>query len=79
MVTNKDILPDVGKHFEHSSGHYEARFLDDGTLKIYTIFDSGKGPWTVTLHSDQWDRLVAWVEWRRKDTTSVASPPSAAT
>jgi hypothetical protein len=69
MVTDKDILPDVGKHSEYAVGHnyYEARFTDDCKLKIFTVFESGAGPHTVTLSLAQWDRLVAWVEWRRKD------------
>ena len=69
-MTDKDVLPDVGKHAAYGTGHYEARFMDDGCVEILTVFDSGKGPHTVHLSPQQWDRLTTWVEWRRKELLS---------
>ena len=70
MVTEQDILRYVGKHTPptaYSPGHYEARFVND--IVITTIFDdpNAKQVHEVRLSPVEWDRLVAWVEWRRKN------------
>ena len=69
----ENALNDVGQHhgtglYTYSGdGHYEAIFESDGSIRITTVFDVGPSRPVVTLSPDQWDRLVAWVEWRRKD------------
>jgi len=73
MVTEQDILCYVGKHTPptaYSPGHYEARFIGvEGNVVIETIFDdpNAKQSHIVKLSLVEWDRLVAWVEWRRKN------------
>jgi hypothetical protein len=70
------ILNDVGRHHGTGlytytgDGHYEATFESDGSVKITTVFDVGQTRPAVTISPDRWDRLVAWVEWRRKDITT---------
>lgn len=66
-----DILRDVGQHpgspySVDGAGHYEATVENDGSVTITTVFKkSGDRP-VVTLSCEQWDRLVAWIEWQRK-------------
>ena len=67
-----ETLKDVGPHhgtglYTYSGdGHYEATLENDGSIKITTVFDVGQSRPAVTLSSDRWNRLVAWVEWQRK-------------
>ena len=45
-------------------------YLSDGRIKVWLAWDSGvrHGYWNpLTLSSEDWDRLVAWVEWQRKE------------
>jgi hypothetical protein len=72
-----DTLKDVGEHRVYGTGHYEATFGSGGSVTIFTLFDDPKQTRKVILSPVEWDRLVAWVEWRRKsknirtsDTTS---------
>ena len=58
----------VGTHVAYSTGHYKASVRDDGGVIIETVFSSPNQKHTVTLPYAEWDRLVAWVEWRRKKT-----------
>jgi len=63
-------LKDVGKHIgTYGDGHYEATVLDDGSVKVTTIFDDPKksGEFTVYLSRVAWDRLAKWVEFQRAD------------
>lgn len=69
-----DILRDVGPHVGSSystdgAGHYEASFGGGGGVTIETIFDNPGATHIprVALSPEEWDRLVAWVGWRRKD------------
>jgi hypothetical protein len=62
-----DTLKDVGGHAVYSTGHYEAILGADGSVTILTLFADPKQTRKVILSSVEWDRLVAWVEWQRKD------------
>ncbi len=62
-----EILKNVGPHSVYSKGHYEATVSSDGTVIIYTEFGDPKTERKVTLPSAYWDRLVAWVEYQRKN------------
>ena len=68
-----NTLKDVGQHHGTGlytycgDGHYEATFESDGSVKITTVFDVSQSRPVVTLSPERWDRLVAWVEWQRKD------------
>jgi hypothetical protein len=62
-----ESLDFVAKHVgSWSDGHYEARFADDGTITIITVFETAGHQYRVQLSPNEWDRLVAWVEWQRK-------------
>jgi hypothetical protein len=62
-----ETLNNVGKHSEHSSGHYEATVLDDGMVVLTTIFDDGKQTHKVRLKHGEWERLATWVAWAQAD------------
>ena len=58
----------VGLHFVGQSfGQYVAAVADDGGVIIETIFSGTNQKHTVRLSCEEWDRLAAWVEWKRKD------------
>ncbi|MBN1366757.1 MAG: hypothetical protein JW967_02385 [Dehalococcoidales bacterium] len=69
----KETLKDVDIHSgspyaSDGTGHYEADVESDGSVIITIVYDKVRSKPIVTLSSDRWDRLVAWVEWqRRKD------------
>ncbi len=61
-----DTLKDVCVHFQgRAFGRYAATVTDNDVI-IETKFEKRGGP-KVTMSYQKWDRLVAWVEWRRKD------------
>lgn len=63
-----EALKDVGNHNgTYGTGHYEARVLDDGSVKIETKLDGAAQEYTVYLTCNEWKRLAAWVEWAQSD------------
>lgn len=72
-----ETLPDVGSHsgvgYYSGPGHYEATVDDEGDVVIKTILDGAGPTYAVSLPSAKWDRLVAWVEWQRKNKKAQVS------
>jgi hypothetical protein len=48
-------------------GNYVATIEDNGAVILTTIYDNANQKATVNLSRTGWDRLVAWVEWQRKN------------
>ena len=67
-----ESLRDVGDHHgsvysSDGDGHYEAYVDRDGSVKITIVYDTARQNPVITLPHDRWDRLAAWVEWRRNE------------
>jgi hypothetical protein len=67
---NVNVLEDVCDYVGVSgaSGHCEAEVTGTEGVKLKLVLHDGKKPtYEMPLSDLQWDRLVAWVEWRRKE------------
>lgn len=54
--------------YKSSMADIMARVLTDGDVDIwYHFIDSGQNKYEVNCTPEEWDRLVAWVEWQRKE------------
>jgi hypothetical protein len=63
-------MPDtleVGRHVgSWGDGKYIATVTDNGTVTLNTVYDKANQKATVSLSHDEWERLVAWVNWQMK-------------
>jgi len=67
----------IGTHFQgRGFADYKATVTDGEGVIIKTIFHDSNQKHTVDLSREEWDRLVAWVEWRRKDRVGQYQPHS---
>ncbi|MFH1381693.1 MAG: hypothetical protein ABIH70_02250 [Chloroflexota bacterium] len=61
----------IGRHWgtAESPGYNWAQVADDGKVTIWTEFDNPdkKGGPSLDIDSEDWSRLVAWVEWQKAD------------
>jgi hypothetical protein len=65
-------IADLGKHAgSWGDGHYEAEVTINGNVKVVTVYDNAPQTNTVTLSPDEWDRLVAFVNWQRAEAKHI--------
>ena len=58
----------VGRHIgPYGDGDIMANLSENGIINIWINYDEAKQRPMVSVTSEEWDRLVAWVEWQRKD------------
>ena len=66
-MSDTDNSLNVGRHVgTWGNGNYIATSAEDGSVTIMTVYDNANQKATVSLSGNEWDRLVAWVEWQRK-------------
>ncbi len=61
---------DVGRHIgAWANGKRWAEGTENGNIHIWAEFDNPNriDKPGVTMFRKEWDRIVAWVEWQRKD------------
>ena len=70
-----DKIDDVCTYSNNGTlGHCEAEFSEKGRVKITLVIHSEKEPkYPIILSPAEWDRLVTWVEWRRKERDLTSS------
>jgi len=64
------MVINIGRHFGTSAeGEMMAEVTETGNVDIWIEFDNPnkKGMPAIGMTPEQWDRLVAWVEWQRRD------------
>ena len=58
----------VTKSVKWSQADIKAAVLDNGWVKLWYHFDEiDQDRYEIVCTDREWDRLVAWVEWQRKN------------
>ncbi len=57
----------VTDYADYGTGHVMAEFTEQEKVNIRINYDNAKQHPTISTTPQEWDRLVAWVEWQRKD------------
>jgi hypothetical protein len=59
---------EVTTSFKWSAADIMAELTNEGGVTIWFQFnDIGQRRHDITCNPEEWDRLVAWVEWQRKE------------
>jgi hypothetical protein len=57
----------VTSYAAFGTGDVFADLSESGMVRIYIEYDVGKQKPEIFMSPEEWDRLVAWVEWQRRD------------
>ena len=58
----------VGRHIgPYGDGDIMADLTKGGGVNIWINYDNAGHKPTISMTPEEWDRLMTWVEWQRKD------------